>query len=109
MGYTLENRLVSARTLSTVFSQYHVRQLARFFDLRRDALLAQGAKHSSNPRIAVMTPGSHSDTYFEHSFLAGYWGFPLVEGDDLMVQRQSGVLEDAGGLGAGGFDPAPLR
>ena len=98
MGYTLENRLVSARTLSTVFSQYHVRQLARFFDLRRDALLAQAARHSSSPRVVVMTPGSHSDTYFEHSFLAGYWGFPLVEGDDLMVQDNRVYLKTLAGL-----------
>lgn len=37
MGYTLENRLVSARTLPDVFRQGHVRQLARFFDRQRDA------------------------------------------------------------------------
>ena len=34
MGYTLENRLVSARSMSPVFTQYRVRQLARFFDVR---------------------------------------------------------------------------
>ena len=98
MGYALENRLVSARTLPTVFSQYRVRQLARFFDVRRDALLALAAKHSKSPRVVVLTPGPHNDTYFEHSFLAGYWGFPLVEGDDLTVRDGRVYLKTLAGL-----------
>jgi uncharacterized circularly permuted ATP-grasp superfamily protein/uncharacterized alpha-E superfamily protein len=98
MGYALENRLVSARTLPTVFSQYRVRQLARFFDLRRDALLAHAAKLSRSPRVVVLTPGPHNDTYFEHSFLAGYWGFPLVEGDDLAVRDGRVYLKTLAGL-----------
>ena len=98
MGYTLENRLVSARTLSTIFSQYRVRQLARFFEARRDALLALAAKQSKSPRVVVLTPGPHNDTYFEHSFLAGYWGFPLVEGDDLTVRDGRVYLKTLAGL-----------
>ena len=98
MGYALENRLVSARTLSSVFSQYRVRQLARFFDLRRDALLAMAAKRSKSPRVVVLTPGSSNDGYFEHSFLAGYWGFPLVEGDDLTVREGAVYLKTLAGV-----------
>lgn len=103
MGYTLENRLVSARTLSSVFSQYRVRHLARFFDVRRDALLSLAAKHSKSPRVVVLTPGPHNDSYFEHSFLAGYWGFPLVEGDDLTVRDGRVYLKTLAGL-----DPVDL-
>ena len=98
MGYTLENRLASARTLPTVFSQYRVRQLARFFDVRRDALLALAAKHSKTPRVVVLTPGPHNEAYFEHSFLAGYWGFPLVEGSDLTVRDGRVHLKTLAGL-----------
>jgi uncharacterized circularly permuted ATP-grasp superfamily protein/uncharacterized alpha-E superfamily protein len=100
MGYTLENRLVSARALPNVFSQYRVRQLARFFDVRRDALLALAAKGSKTPRVVVLTPGPHNDSYFEHSFLAGYWGFPLVEGDDLTVRDGRVFLKTLAGLDA---------
>ena len=98
MGYSLENRLVSARTLPTIFSQYRVRQLARFFDVRRDALLTLAAKQSKSPRVVVLTPGPHNDTYFEHSFLAGYWGFSLVEGDDLTVRDGRVYLKTLAGL-----------
>jgi uncharacterized circularly permuted ATP-grasp superfamily protein/uncharacterized alpha-E superfamily protein len=98
MGYALENRLVSARTLSTVFSQNRVRQLARFFDVRRDALLALAARKTKSPRVVVLTPGPHNESYFEHSFLAGYWGFPLVEGDDLAVRDGRVYLKTLAGL-----------
>ena len=98
MGYTLENRLVSARTLPQIFNQCRVRQLTRFFDVRRNALLAQAASRSDTPRIVLLTPGPHSETYFEHSFLAGYWGFPLVEGADLTVRGNRVYLKTLGGL-----------
>jgi uncharacterized circularly permuted ATP-grasp superfamily protein/uncharacterized alpha-E superfamily protein len=98
IGYTLENRLVSARALPSVFSQYRVRQLAHFFDVRRDSLLSLAAKQSSSPRVVVLTPGPHNETYFEHSFLAGYWGFPLVEGDDLTVRDGRVYLKTLAGL-----------
>ncbi len=98
MGYSLENRLVSARTLPSVFSQYRVRQLAHFFDVRRDALLALAARKTNSPRVVVLTPGPHNATYFEHSFLAGYWGFPLVEGDDLTVRDDRVYLKTLAGL-----------
>ena len=98
MGYALENRLVSARTLPSVFSQYRVRQLANFFDLRRDTLLNLAARKTNSPRVVVLTPGPHNETYFEHSFLAGYWGFPLVEGDDLTVRDDRVYLKTLAGL-----------
>ncbi len=98
IGYTLENRLVSARTLCNVFSTCRVRQLARFFDRRRDALLSLAANEQTNPRIVLLTSGPHSETYFEHSFLAGHWGFPLVEGADLTVRDNRVYLKTLTGL-----------
>ena len=98
LGYTLENRLVSARSLSSVFSTCQVRQLARFFDIRRDALLNLAASQQHNPRVVLLTSGPHSETYFEHSFLAGHWGFPLVEGADLAVRDNRVYLKTLTGL-----------
>lgn len=98
IGYSLENRLVSARTLPSVFSQHRVRQLGQFFDLRRDVLMNIAARKSDRPRVVVMTPGPHNETYFEHSFLAGYWGIPLVEGDDLTVRDGRVFLKMLAGL-----------
>jgi len=98
MGYTLENRLVSARALPGVFSQHRVRQLARFLDSRRNALLSLAARHSNHPRGVVLTPGPHTDSYFEHSLLAGNFGVPLVQADDLTVREGRVYLKTLAGL-----------
>jgi uncharacterized circularly permuted ATP-grasp superfamily protein/uncharacterized alpha-E superfamily protein len=97
MGYTLQNRLVSARTFPGAFNQYQVRQLARFFDGKRDYLMSLGS-NSETPAIVVLTPGPHNETYSEQSFLAGHWGFPLVEGADLTVIDNHVYLKTLGGL-----------
>jgi uncharacterized circularly permuted ATP-grasp superfamily protein/uncharacterized alpha-E superfamily protein len=103
VGYALENRLVSARTLPSVFNQCHVRQLTGFFEEQRDALLELAPNHRGNPRIVLLTPGPHNETYFEHSFLARHWGFPLVEGADLTVRDNRVFLKSLAGL-----DPVDL-
>jgi uncharacterized circularly permuted ATP-grasp superfamily protein/uncharacterized alpha-E superfamily protein len=98
MGYTLQNRLVSARTLSGVFDRCQVRQLARFYDAKRDSLLALAGPQRPNPTIVLLSPGPHNETYFEHSFLAAQWGFTLVEGADLTVLDRHVYLKTVGGL-----------
>ncbi|HZI51189.1 MAG TPA: circularly permuted type 2 ATP-grasp protein [Terriglobia bacterium] len=97
MGYTLQNRLITARTLPGVFNQCRVRQLARFFDMKREVLLSL-ASQRSNPTVVVLTPGPHNETYFEQSFLAGQWGFTLVEGADLTVLDRRVYVKTLGGL-----------
>lgn len=94
-GYALENRLVSAQTLSHVFSQCPVRPLTRFFEARREGLLslAPGSK-----RMVLLTPGPFNETYFEHSYLAKFLGVPLVEGADLTVRGNRVFLKTLLGL-----------
>jgi len=98
VGYALENRLVSARTLPIVFDKSRVRQLNGFFDSTRDALLALAPNRRDNPRIVLLTPGPYNETYFEHSFLARHWAFPLVEGADLTVRDSRVYLKTLAGL-----------
>jgi uncharacterized circularly permuted ATP-grasp superfamily protein/uncharacterized alpha-E superfamily protein len=101
VGYALENRLVSARTLPSAFNMCHVRQLNRFFELQREGLLKlapQSANPRRSPRVVLLTPGPHNETYFEHSFLARQWGFPLVEGADLIARDNQVFLKTLAGL-----------
>jgi uncharacterized circularly permuted ATP-grasp superfamily protein/uncharacterized alpha-E superfamily protein len=98
MGYALENRLVSARTLPGAFDQCRVRQLNTFFDTVRNAMLALAPTSRTNPRVVLLTPGPYNETYFEHSFLARHWGFPLVEGADLTVRGNRVFLKTLAGL-----------
>ena len=98
IGYALENRLVSAQTLPSVFNQCRVRQLGPFFETARTALMALAPNRRANPRVVLLTPGPHNETYFEHSFLARQWGFPLVEGADLTVRDNRVFLKTLAGL-----------
>jgi uncharacterized circularly permuted ATP-grasp superfamily protein/uncharacterized alpha-E superfamily protein len=98
MGYTLQNRLVSARTLPGAFDQCRVRQLGRFYSMKRDSLFALAADQRSNPTVVLLSPGPRNETYFEHSFLAGQWGLTLVEGGDLTVLDSRVYLRTLDGL-----------
>ena len=98
MGYTLQNRLVTARTLPDIFDQSRVRQLAHFYEVKRRSLLAFAEQHQDDPTIVLLTPGPNNETYFEHSFLAAQWGFTLVESADLTVLNRRVYLKTIAGL-----------
>jgi len=98
IGYALENRLVSARTLPGVLNQCHVHPLTHFLEVQREALRALAPGRTANPRIVLLTPGPFNETYFEQSFLARHWGFPLVEGGDLTVRDSRVFMKTLSGL-----------
>ncbi|MCC5812425.1 MAG: circularly permuted type 2 ATP-grasp protein [Ectothiorhodospiraceae bacterium] len=87
-GYALENRVVMSRVMPSLFRESHVHRLALFFQNLR-ASLAELApnRERDEPRIVLLTPGPLNETYFEHSFLASYLGYTLVEGGDLTVRN----------------------
>ena len=95
-GYALENRTIVSDVLPDLFRTSNVLRLASFFRAQREALtkLAQ----SDNPRIVLLTPGPLNETYFEHSYIARYLGFTLVEGADLTVRRRRVYLKTVDGL-----------
>ncbi len=98
IGYALENRMVSARTLPAMFDRCRVRSFNRFFELTLDALLSLAPNGSSNPNVVLLTSGPDSETYFEHSYLSRHWGFPLVGGADLTVRDNRVYVKTLVGL-----------
>ncbi len=95
-GYALENRTIVSDVLPNIFRSSNVIRLAPFFRAQRDALASLAQRN--NPRIVLLTPGPHNETYFEHSYLARYLGFTLVEGADLTVRDQCVYLKTVDGL-----------
>jgi len=95
-GYALENRTIVADLLPELFRASNVLRLAPFFRAQRDALIAMAGL--PDPRIVLLTPGPHNETYFEHSYLAKYLGFTLVEGADMTVRDRHVYLKTVGGL-----------
>ena len=84
-GYALENRTVMTRVFPNLFRDSQVRRLAMFFQSLRHKL-NDLAPEGKLPNIVVLTPGSRSESYFEHAYLANYLGYALVQGRDLIVR-----------------------
>src|SRR5882757_2142666 len=95
-GYALENRLVLSRAFATLYKSMNVERVAPFFEAFRDSLRASADR--DEPRIGLLTPGTFSETYFEHATLARYLGFMLVEGDDLAVSGDRIHIRTVAGL-----------
>ena len=97
-GYSLENRIVLSRTLSSEFRQCNVQRLASFFSSLRNTLASLAPWTYENPHIVLLTPGPYNETYFEHSYLARYLGYPLVQGNDLTVRDANVYVKTLEGL-----------
>lgn len=94
-GYALENRLALTRMMPEFFQGKRVRKIAPFFRHLQETLHNVPA---STPRVVLLTPGSHSPTFFEQAFLAQFLGFDLVCGDDLTVRDNRVYLKLLEGL-----------
>ncbi|MBM4362105.1 MAG: circularly permuted type 2 ATP-grasp protein, partial [Deltaproteobacteria bacterium] len=97
-GYAVENRIVVSRVLPGPFRELRVQRVAGWFRTLRDSLRELAPRGREQPRIVVLTPGPHNETYFEHSYLARYLGFSLVEGADLTVRDLKVWVKTLGGL-----------
>ncbi|MDF7798314.1 circularly permuted type 2 ATP-grasp protein [Pontiellaceae bacterium B1224] len=97
-GYALENRLMMSRTFPTMYRVCGVERLASFFATLRNTLEGLAAGRTLSPHIVVLTPGSHSSSYFEHAYIARYLGYPLVLGNDLTVRGSEVFRKTLSGL-----------
>ncbi|WP_405400925.1 circularly permuted type 2 ATP-grasp protein [Maribacter sp. Asnod2-G09] len=86
MGYALENRSTTSRVLSDMYAEMKVKRLSGFFQEFNQMLIDAAPGKKENPTIVILTPGSHNETYFEHAYMASFLGYPLVQGNDLVVR-----------------------
>ncbi len=97
-GYALANRLVVSRSLPEAFRTVYVHRLAGFFRVLQASLRDLARRRTENPRVVLLTPGPHNETYFEQAYLARYLGYTLVEGQDLTVRDDHVFLKTLSGL-----------
>ncbi|WP_209403623.1 circularly permuted type 2 ATP-grasp protein [Pseudozobellia sp. WGM2] len=86
MGYALENRSTVNRILPEVYGKLNVQRLSGFFNELNQMLIDASPVQKENPNIVILTPGSHNETYFDHAYLSSFFGYPLVQGNDLVVR-----------------------
>ncbi len=97
LGYLLENRLAISRLFPKAFESMQVQRLASSYRALIDALKAMSPA-GDDSHIALLTPGPHNETYFEHAYLARYLGLTLVQGNDLTVRDRRVYLRTLRGL-----------
>jgi uncharacterized circularly permuted ATP-grasp superfamily protein len=88
VSYMLENREVMMRLFPELCSRHRIAPVENYADellatLKSIAPLTA----SSEPTVALLTPGPFNSAYYEHSFLADKLGAELVEGNDLYVRE----------------------
>lgn len=96
-GYALENRQIIEQVLPHAIRELGVRRIRGFFADLREQLLAGGGSDEGGLAV-ILTPGPLNETYFEQAYLAHQLGWPLVEGVDLTVRRDTVFLKTLAGL-----------
>ena len=86
-GYAMADRRVVSRVLPDLFRRSAPRGLGAFFHTMRSALASVAPNEAEDPRVVVLTPGTHSETAFDQAMLASLLGVPLVESADLTIRR----------------------
>ncbi|MCP1367541.1 circularly permuted type 2 ATP-grasp protein, partial [Halomonas sp. BBD48] len=97
-GYALENRIILARAMPTLYREAPLRRLAGFLEAEHMALTTMAPVQREQSNIVLLTPGPGSDSYFEHAYLANYMNLSLVESLDLVVRDGRVWMRTLGGL-----------
>jgi uncharacterized circularly permuted ATP-grasp superfamily protein len=99
VSYMLENREIMLRLFPELFSRHRVAPVENYPDELLATLKSVApASASSDPTVAVLTPGVFNSAYYEHSFLADKLGVELVEGRDLVVKNAVVFMRTTEGL-----------
>ena len=85
LGYAMENRRVMSQVMPELYGETDLHRMEPYFGALRSALLNAAPEGVAEPRVVVLSPGTHSETAFDQAFLASMLGFPLVQGSDLTV------------------------
>src|SRR6516164_8580184 len=99
VSYMLENREIMMRLFPVLFSRHRVAPVENYPDELLATLKSVAPRTaSSDPTVALLTPGIYNSAYYEHSFLADKLGIELVEGRDVVVRGQVAYMRTTEGL-----------
>lgn len=98
ISYVIENRAAMTKVLPIAFGRHRIRPVDHYGTSLLAALRNVGPPASTEPTVAVLTPGIYNSAYFEHVFLAAQMGVELVEGRDLVVEDHVVAMRTTRGL-----------
>jgi uncharacterized circularly permuted ATP-grasp superfamily protein len=94
VSYVLQNRVISTRTLPTLFGSAGVLPVGDYANRLHDAIRRCGGDEP----VVVLTPGVYNSAYYEHTFLAKQMGVQLVEGRDLTIHNGRVAMKTTRGM-----------
>lgn len=98
VSYMLANRQVLKRVFPELFAGYRVRPVEGYTHQLLMDLRWLARPDIEDPVVVILTPGIYNSAYFEHVYLAKQMGVELVEGSDLIVDRDRVFMRTTNGL-----------
>ena len=99
VSYMVENREVMQRLFPDLFRRNRVAPVAHYPDELLATLRSLAPPNCpGEPTVVLLTPGIHNSAYYEHAFLADEMGIDLVEGADLVVDKDVCYQRTTAGL-----------
>jgi uncharacterized circularly permuted ATP-grasp superfamily protein len=98
VSYVLENRVIMTRLMPELMRALRVRSVEHYPADLLACLRELSPTGSSDPTVAVLTPGPFNSAFFEHVFLSQQMGIELVEGQDLVCVDHKLFMKTVHGL-----------
>lgn len=98
VSYVIENRQLMQRAFPDLIQDMPVKPVDAYGIKLREAMQSLASAAIPDPRVVVMSPGVFNSAYFEHVFLAREMGVPLVEGRDLVIEKDRVYMRTTAGL-----------
>lgn len=98
VSYVIENRHLMMRAFPDLADGVPIADVDDYGRRLMLALTEVAPKGVSDPTVALLSPGVYNSAYFEHVFLAREMGGPLVEGSDLVVEKDKVYMRTTRGL-----------
>ncbi|MCW8820717.1 MAG: circularly permuted type 2 ATP-grasp protein [Sulfurovum sp.] len=96
LGYAIENRLTMNIIAKDLYPKIETKKLSPFLHAFKDLL--EDLTGGDISKAALLTPGPHNETYFEHAYLSSYLEINIVQGQDLLSKNGSLWIKSLSGL-----------
>ena len=98
VSYVVENRHLMQRAFPDLMQGLKIRPVSDYGKRLLDKLREVAPASVDNPNVVLLSPGIFNSAYFEHVFLAREMGVALVEGRDLIVEKDRVFVHTIAGL-----------
>ena len=98
VAYMLANRKAVKASFRRLYRSSRVQDIEHYGRVLQTTLQELAPEGTSDPAIALLTPGVYNSAFYEHMFLAREIGAELVEGRDLLVDDGVVYMRTTAGL-----------